>query len=133
MLTLAVRDHGREDHQLRFLGHGERGVDHLRHALRFERNVVVGAVRRTDAGKQQAQVVVDLGDGADGGARIMRGRLLFDRNSRRQSFDQVDVGFLHQLQELTRVGRQDFRRSDADLRRRACRTQATISPNLTSP
>jgi hypothetical protein len=29
------------------------------------------------AGKQQAQVIVDLGDGADGGAGIARGGLLF--------------------------------------------------------
>ena len=81
-------------------------VDHLRDALRRERDAVLRAVRIADAREQQAQVVVDLGDGADGRARVVAGRLLLDRDRRRQALDQVDVGLFHQLQELPRVGRQ---------------------------
>jgi hypothetical protein len=71
-------------------------------------DAVVGAVGRAGAGVEQAQVVVDLGDGADGRARIVAGGLLLDRDRRRQPFDQVDVGLFHQLQELAGVGGQRF-------------------------
>ena len=81
-------------------------VDHLADGLRLQRVVVVRAARRADARVQQAQVVVDLGDGADGRARVVRGRLLLDRDRRRQALDVVDVGLLHHAQELARVGRQ---------------------------
>ena len=74
-----------------------------RHQLLFR---VVGAIRLADPREQQAQVVVDLGDGADGRARVVRRRFLLDRDRRRQAFDQIDVGLFHGLQELPRIGRQ---------------------------
>ena len=83
-------------------------VDHLRNALRFEHDVVIGAVRVADAREEKTQVIVDFGHGADGRARVVTGGLLLDRNRRRQAFDEVDVGFFHQLQELARVSRQRF-------------------------
>ena len=61
-------------------------------------------VRLADARVEQAQVVVDLGDGADGGARVARRRLLVDGDGRREAVDRVDVGLLHHLEELARVG-----------------------------
>ena len=74
--------------------------------MRGQRDAVLRALRIAGAGEQQAQVVVDLGDRADGGARIVAGGLLLDGDRRRQALDQVDVGLVHQLQELARVGRQ---------------------------
>ena len=68
--------------------------------------VAVGAVRDADPREQQAQVVVDLGDGPDGRSRVARGALLVDRDGRRQAVDLVDVGLLHLTQELARVGAQ---------------------------
>jgi hypothetical protein len=67
---------------------------------------VFRAVRRAGAGVEQAQVVVDFGDGADGRARVVAGGLLLDRDRRREAFDQVDVRLFHQLQELPGVGRE---------------------------
>src|SRR5689334_9062400 len=64
---------------------------------------MIDAVGVADAREQKPQVVVDLGDGADRRARIVRRRLLLDGDGGRQAFDQVDVGLLHQLQELTRI------------------------------
>ena len=64
------------------------------------------AVRHADAGEQQAQVVPDLGDGADGRAGVAGGRLLVDRDGRRQALDEVDVGLVHLAQELAGVRRQ---------------------------
>ena len=66
------------------------------------------AVRPPDARVEQAQVVVDLGDRADGRARVARGRLLVDRDRRREPVDRIDVRLLHHLQELARVGRERF-------------------------
>ena len=70
----------------------------------WQRQVVVGAIGRAGAREQQPQVVVDLGHRADGRARVVAGGLLLDGDRRRQALDQVDVGLLHQLQELARVG-----------------------------
>ncbi len=63
-----------------------------------------GQCGRPDARVEQAQVVVDLGHRADRRARVARGRLLVDRDRRREPVDRVDVGLLHHLQELPRVG-----------------------------
>ena len=105
-LALAIADDRRQDHQSGLRREGERRVDHLADALRLQREAVVRAVRRAGASEQQAQVVVDLGHRADGRARVVRGRLLLDRDRRRQALDDVDVGLVHQLQELARVRRQ---------------------------
>ena len=80
---------------LRAFGQRHDLVNHLADGLRFECRVVIGAARNTGAGKQQAQVVVDLGDRADRRARVVRGRFLFDGDRRRQAVDMVDIGFLH--------------------------------------
>ncbi len=67
-----------------------------------------GAVRNADGGVEHAQVVVDLGDGADGGARAAAGGFLLDRNRRAQAVDGIDFGPLHLIQKLARVGRERF-------------------------
>ena len=64
------------------------------------------AVRHADVREEQAQVVVDLGDGPDRRARVARRGLLLDGDRGRQALDQVDVGLLHLLEELARVRRQ---------------------------
>ena len=57
-----------------------------------------------DACEEQAQVVIDLGHGADGRSRVARCALLVDRDRRRQAVNLVDVRLLHLAQELARVG-----------------------------
>jgi len=104
VLALALANDRREQHQLGALGHRQYLIDHLADGLRLQRDVVVRAARRTDAGIEQAQVVVDLGDGADGGARIVRGGLLLDGDRRGQPFDGVHVGLFHHREELPGVG-----------------------------
>src|SRR4051812_7027002 len=63
-------------------------------------------MRHADVGKQQAKVVVDLGNGAVSRSRVGSRGLLLDRDRRRQPLDQVDVRLLHLLEELAGVGRQ---------------------------
>ncbi len=73
---------------------------------RDEPGAVLVAVLHPDAGVEQAEVVVDLGDRADRRARVAGGRLLVDRDRRRQALDEVDVGLVHLPQELAGVGAQ---------------------------
>ena len=77
-------------------------------ALPRDRRAVVGAVRHADPRPEEAQVVVDLGDGADGGSRVLPRGLLLDGDGRREPLDRVHVGLLHQPEELPRVGRERF-------------------------
>ena len=81
-------------------------VDDALERLRGDLAAAEVAVRHADVGEQQPQVVVDLGDGADRRARVRAGRLLLDRDGRRQAVDEVDVRLLHLLEELAGVGRQ---------------------------
>ena len=107
-LALAGRYQRRQDGQPRFLGQCERRVDHLRDRLCSQRQPVLGTVGQAGTRVQQAQVVVDLGHRAHGGARIVAGAFLLDRDRRRQALDEIDVGLLHQVQELAGVGREGF-------------------------
>ncbi|CAB4548636.1 unannotated protein [freshwater metagenome] len=59
-----------------------------------------------DAGIEQTEVVVDLGDRSDGGTRIAGGRLLIDGDRGRKTLDEVDIGLVHLAEELTGIGRQ---------------------------
>ena len=49
---------------------------------------------------------MNFGHGANGGTRIVTGGFLLDCNRGRQTFDQIDIGFFHQLEKLARIGRQ---------------------------
>ncbi|MGC0425475.1 hypothetical protein RKD32_001830 [Streptomyces sp. SAI-195] len=77
--------------------------DGLRRLAR-DRPAALGTVRLADAGEEQTQVVVDLGDGADRGARVARGRLLVDGDRRGEALDEVDVRLVHLAEELPGVG-----------------------------
>ncbi|MNZ98192.1 hypothetical protein D3C78_1174690 [compost metagenome] len=108
VLAFALADDRRQQHQLAALRFGEDQVDHLADGLRFQRNVVVRATGDAHAGIQQAQVIVNFGNGADRRTRVVRGGLLFDGDRRRQAFDGVDVRLFHHRQELPGISRQRF-------------------------
>ena len=82
VLALAGPDDGGEDLEAGALGQLEEPVDDLLRALPGDRLAADRAVRAAGAGEQQAEVVVDLGDGADRGARVAVGRLLVDGDRR---------------------------------------------------
>ncbi len=88
------------------LGQGHHPVDHGRDGLRLDRQAGGGRIGHADPRPQQAHVVVDLGHGRDGTARVARGGLLLDRDRRGEPVDMLDIGLLHHLEELARVGRQ---------------------------
>ena len=103
-LALAAAHERREDLDLRALGPDEDVVGDLRRALALDGAAAVGAVRRAGAREEQAEVVVDLGDRADGGARVVAGALLLDGDRGGEPLDRVDVGLLHEPEELPGVG-----------------------------
>ena len=106
VFALAAADHGREQIQPRPLRQRQHAVHHLAHRLAFDGQPRRGRIRHADARPQQPHVIVNLGDGADGGARVAARRLLLDGNGRRKPVDQVHIGLLHHLQKLPRIGRQ---------------------------
>src|SRR5258708_7758088 len=61
-----------------------------------------------NAGIKDAEVVVDFGDGADGGARVAGRRLLLDADGRRKAAKIVDVGLGKLAEELPGVTGERF-------------------------
>ena len=106
VLALAAAHDRRQHLEAGALGQLQDAVDDLLRRLALQPGAVVRAVLDADAGVQQAQVVVDLGDRADRRAGVAAGRLLVDRDRRRQALDDVDVGLVHLPEELAGVRRQ---------------------------
>ena len=105
-LTLSGAHHRSEHLEPGALRHCQHLVDDLLRCLTGDPLAADRAVRRARARVQQPQVVVDLGDGADGRSRVAVRRLLVDRHRRRKTLDEVDVRLVHLPEELARVGRQ---------------------------
>ena len=56
-----------------------------------------------DAGKEQAEILINLGAGAYGGTWVARDHLLFDGDGRRKSLDEVALRFAHSSEKLSGV------------------------------
>ena len=106
VLPLAAPHDRREHLETGALGQLEQPVDDLLRGLPGDRLTADRAMRAPGAGPEQAQVVVDLGDGADRRAGVAVRGLLVDRDRRREAFDEVDVGLVHLAEELPGVRRQ---------------------------
>ena len=106
VLALAGRDDRGQEHQLLALGKAKHLVDHLGDGLGLQGLAVLGAPGGTDPGVEESQVVVDLGDGSDGRARVVGGGLLLDGDRRGQTFDVVQVRLFHHREELAGIRRQ---------------------------
>ena len=70
---------------------------------RLARHVAVG---RGGAGEEQAQEVVDFGNGAHGGARVAVGGLLLDADYGTEAAYLVHVGAIHAIEKVAGVGRE---------------------------
>jgi hypothetical protein len=106
VLTLAATDDRRQHLEPGALLQFQYPVHDLLRALPGDRPAADRAVRLTDPGVQQPQVVIDLGDRPDGRPRVAAGRLLVDRHGRGQPVDEVDVRLVHLAEKLARVRRQ---------------------------
>ena len=103
-LAFAAADDGGEDGDAFAGSEGDDALDDLVGGLARDGAAAVGAVRLADGGVEEAEVVVDLGDGADGGAGAAAGGLLLDGDGGAEAVDGVDVGPLHLVEELAGVG-----------------------------
>ena len=108
ILALAAAHDGGEQHQARSLRQGHQAVDHLADLLRFDGKAGGGRIGDADARPEEAHIVVDLRDGRDGRARVLRRGLLLDGDGGGQPLDVIDVGLLHHLEELARIGGEQF-------------------------
>ena len=86
-----------------------------------------GAVGEADAGVEHAQIVVNLGDRADGGAWVTGGRLLLDGDGRRETADVVHLGLLILAQKLPRVAGKRFHVAPLPLRVQRVERQARLA------
>ena len=107
-LALALAHQWRQEHHAAARGPVHQSVDHLRHRLRLQRQVVVGTKWCAGAREQEPQIVVDFGDRAHRRARVVAGGLLLNADGWRQALDDVHIGLVHALEELAGVGRQAF-------------------------
>ena len=105
---LAVCHEGRQDHHLAALRDALHLIGDLLNRLRSDLASATVTKHMTDAGVQQPHVIVNFGDGADGGPGIFTGGFLFDGDGGRQALDVIDIWFLHQFQKLPGVGGQRF-------------------------
>ena len=106
VLALAAADHRGEHLEPGALVKLEHPVHDLLRCLPGDRAAADRAVRLAGPGEQQPQVVVHLGDRADGGPRVAARGLLVDGDGGRQAVDEVDVGLVHLAEELPGVGGQ---------------------------
>ena len=97
---LRSRTSGARSWTFRPAGQRHQLVGHLLRSLAADRRIASRAMRRAGPGEEQAQVVVDLGDGPERAPRVGRPGLLVDRDRRRQALDRVDVGPLELVEEL---------------------------------
>lgn len=104
VLPFAIAHHGGQQHQLGAFRLGQHLVHHLADGLGGERDAVGRAARLANPGKQQTQIVINFGDGADRGARVVGSGLLFDGDGRGEPLNVVHVRLLHQGEELAGVG-----------------------------
>lgn len=71
-------------------------------------SLAVWALGLGDPGHEELEVVVNLGDGADCGAGAFYVIALFDGDGGGDAFDEIDLGFVHAVEELPRVGAERF-------------------------
>ena len=106
VLALAAPDHRSEQVKPGLFRQLHRAVDHFRHGLGLDGKAGGGRIGDADTRPEQAHIVVDLSDRADGGARIAAGRLLLDGDGGREALNAFHIGLLHQLKELACIGRE---------------------------
>ena len=104
VLALASSDHGSQHLELGALRQFHYLIDYLVNGLLLYLSAADGAVRDSDTGVHQSQVVVYLRHSTHGRARILGGGFLVDGDGRGESLNAVYVRFFHLSQEHSRVG-----------------------------
>src|SRR6185437_1436699 len=108
VLALAAAHDRRQHHHAILRLSGEHGLHDLFGGLPRDRAAAIRTVRRANGAIEDAEIVVDFRDRADGGPRGAGGGLLLDCNRGRKAFDRIHVGALHLIEKLARVGGKGF-------------------------
>ena len=106
IFALLAADQRRQHEKSRAGRQGHDAVDDLLAGLGGDRPAALRTMPLAHPGVEHPQVIVNLGDRADGGARVLPAGLLRDRNGRVQPGDQVHVGLGHLPEELPGEARQ---------------------------
>ena len=104
MLALPSPDHRRKHLDAALFRQSQHLIHDLVDGLLLDLPAADRAMRDTDPGIEQTQVVVDLGDRAHGGSGVFGGGLLVNGNSRGKPVDHVNVRFFHLAQKHPGVG-----------------------------
>src|SRR5207302_2037246 len=109
--AFAAANDGREDHDT-VVGLREftlkNGLNDGFTGLARDGIAAIGTMRHANGSVDDAKVIVNFSDGADGGARRTRSCFLFDGDGRRKTLDDVDIRTFHLIEELARVGGKRF-------------------------
>src|SRR5262245_29980040 len=93
----------RQDHRRAF-GQCSELTKHRLRRVTFDDALAAVAIEHGDLGEQQLEMVVELGHGADRGTRGAHGPALIDGDGRWDALDAFDVGLVHTVEKLARVG-----------------------------
>src|SRR5580704_5894116 len=77
-------------------------------SLARNRFAALRAVGHTDRCVEETKVVINFGNGANGGSGAAAGGLLLDGDGRTEAFDGIDIGTLNLVKELASVRRKCF-------------------------
>ena len=105
VVTLPGFDQRGEDLDWSGLRGGADLIGHLGEGGGGHGDLAGGAVLGAELGVEEAEEVVDFGDGGDGGFAASARDALLDGHGRGESVDMIDVRFFHLLDELAGVGR----------------------------
>ena len=106
VFALAAADNGGQQVQPGAIAHGHDPVDHLGHGLGLDGQTGGGGIGHANTRPEQAHIVVNFRNRANGGAGVAAGGLLLDGDGGRQALYRVHIRLLHQLQELAGIGRE---------------------------
>ena len=81
-------------------------VHHLVDGLGTDRAIALGAVGFSGAAEEQTQIILDFRHRAHGGAGVVAGGFLIDRNGWRQPLNRIHIGLVHLAEKLARIGGQ---------------------------
>jgi hypothetical protein len=78
MVAFAIHDQGGQNENAAVVGHFLHALDDLFGRLGHDGTTAFGAVRGSGSGKEEAQIVINFGYGADGGAGVVAHPFLVD-------------------------------------------------------
>ena len=108
VVSLLASDSRRQDQEPCSGRELEDPTEHGFTGLSGDGNAARWAVKLADSSEEDTEKVVDLRNGADGGARVRAGALLGDGDRRAEACDAIGFGFGKLAEELARERRKGF-------------------------